>query len=293
MQSPLRTIIVYDLETGGLDFETNPITEMAMVAVNLETLEIIDELSIVFLPRMDLRNYLEDSIKEAKAIFNDVATKDEATGIKTLFYKGQSVTPKTINSLSEDIEKFREYLNTKTNSIIDTNQYFELQKTEFADISTLYLNRSYNQQALDVTHMSLEMLLDEGVEFKEGFEKVLGFIKKHTGGNNKPIVAGHNIKSFDNKFMLKLFTDNKDDFNKHINSFMIDSLEWVRLRWSEMPSYSLGVCANALGLTLKEAHRALPDTIANAKLIIKLLKSLRGEGTKENVYVRPKFDFNF
>jgi DNA polymerase III alpha subunit (gram-positive type) len=293
MQSPLRTIIVYDLETGGLDFETNPITEMAMVAVNLDTLEIIDELSIVFLPRMDLRNYLEESIKEAKAIFNDVATKDEATGIKTLFYKGQSVTPKTIDSLSEDIEKFREYLNTKTNSIIDTNQYFELQKTEFSDISTLYLNRAYNQQALDVTHMSLEMLLDDGVEFKEGFEKVLEFIKKHTVGNNKPIVAGHNIKSFDNKFMLKLFADNKDDFNKHINSFMIDSLEWVRLRWSEMPSYSLGVCANALGLTLKEAHRALPDTIANAKLIIKLLKSLRGEGTKENVYVRPKFDFNF
>lgn len=293
MQSPLRTVIVYDLETGGLDFEINPITELAMVAVNLDTLEIIDELSVMLLPRMDLKEHFEEPLKEAKAIFNDVATKDETTGIKTLIYKGQSITPKNIDSLSNDIEKFREYLNAKQDCVIDHNQYITLQDTEYSEISTLYLNRAYNKQALEVTHMSLDILLKEGVYYKDAFEKVLEFIKKHTVGNNKPIIAGHNIKSFDNKFMTKFFFDNKDNFDKHINSFMIDTLEFVRLRWSEMPSYSLGVCANALGLTLKEAHRALPDTIANAKLLIKLLKSLRGEGTKESVYIRPKFDFNF
>lgn len=293
MQSPLRTVIVYDLETGGLDFETNPITELAMVAVNLDTLEIIDDLSVMLLPRMDLKEHFDEPLKEAKAIFNDVATKDETTGIKTLIYKGQNITPKNIDSLSNDIEKFREYLNTKQDCVIDHNHYITLQDTEYSEISTLYLNRAYNKQALEVTHMSLDTLLKEGVYYKDAFEKVLEFIKKHTVGNNKPIIAGHNIKSFDNKFMTKFFLDNKDNFDKHINSFMIDTLEFVRLRWSEMPSYSLGVCANALGLTLKEAHRALPDTIANAKLLIKLLKSLRGEGTKESVYIRPKFDFNF
>ena len=74
---------------------------------------------------------------------------------------------------------------------------------------------------------------------------------------------------------------------------MIDTLEWARLRFTEISSFSLGVCANEVGLTLKEAHRALPDTVANAKFLIKLLKSMRGEGSQETKYVRRKFNFNF
>ena len=293
MQSPLREIIVYDLETGGLDSDTNPITEIAMVAVNLESLEITEEFSVMFQPRMDLSNCSDEPTKEAKAIFNDVAIKDETTGIKTLIYKGRSITPKTVTSLSEDIEEFMSYLKGTGSFIVDLPHYMRLQEGEFKDISTLFLDRAYNKTALEITHMSIDLLIKEGVPYEEGFKMMDDFIKKYTVGNNKPIISGHNIKAFDNKFMVKLFNDNKSDFFKGINAFIIDTLDMVRLRWMEMPSYSLGVCANALGLTLKEAHRALPDTVANAKLLIKLIKTYRGEGSQDSVYVRPKFDFNF
>jgi DNA polymerase III alpha subunit (gram-positive type) len=118
-------------------------------------------------------------------------------------------------------------------------------------------------------------------------------ITRHTVGNNKPILAGHNIKGFDNPFFEKLFISNKADIWKVVNKFMIDTLEWARIRWFEAPAFNLGVCANALGLTLKEAHRALPDTIANAKFLILLIQSMRGEGSQESTYERRKLKFNF
>lgn len=109
-----------------------------------------------------------------------------------------------------------------------------------------------------------------------------------------PILSGHNIKGFDNPFFARFFSNNSLKLENYINKTqMIDSLEWARMRWYELANYNLSVCANEVGLTLKEAHRALPDTIANAKFIIKLLQNLRGQGTQESTYKRRKFEFNF
>ena len=84
------------------------------------------------------------------------------------------------------------------------------------------------------------------------------------------------------------------EFEKLFNQTqMIDTLEWSRLRWFEAPSYALGVCANAVGVELKDAHRALPDTEANAEFLIKMLKGLRGEGSQETKYEKRKFNMNF
>lgn len=292
MQSPLKRVIVYDLETGGLSEKYNSITEMAGVVVDLESLEIIEEFSVMFLPRMDLSIFEEEPSKEAKSLFNSISKKDLDTGVKTLMYKGINITLKTLSSLTEDVEQFREYLNKKGN-IITYDEYLQLQTGIFKDISKAYLDRCYNSEALEITHMTLDLLVNEGVSYEEGFKQIESLVERHTIGNNKPIRAGHNIKGFDDPFMVKLFKDNKSDFIKVFNNFVIDTLEWVRLRWFETAGYSLGVSANALGLTLKEAHRALPDTIANAKLLILMLKSFRGEGSQESTYVRQKYSFNF
>lgn len=292
MQSPLKRIVVFDFETGGLNVKYNPVTEMAGVVLDLKTLEIIEKFSVMFLPRMDLSNFEESYSKEAKLVFNDLGTKDAETNIKSLNYKGSKITLKTLDLLSKDIEEFRNELILRGSFIIDYEEYLEYQSTKFKDISTVYLNRCYNPQALEITHMSLDLMLKEGVPYEEGFSLINDLFERHTVGNNKPILAGHNIKSFDIPFMEKIYLDNKKEFSKIINDYMIDTLDLVRTVWPELSSYSLGVCANALGLTLKEAHRALPDTIANANVLQILLANLRGQGSVEKSHVRKKFKFN-
>lgn len=303
MDSPLRRIMVFDLETGGLNHKTNPITEFAGVIIETETLKIVEEFSVMFLPYMDLRNNLEEPIKEAKRLFTELAIPGEEGRVKSLLYAGKEITLKTLNILADDIEIFEEYLQVRevekkklkqSGKMFTYEEYLELLDTDYKDIATLYFNSCYNPEALEATHMNIDLLLKEGIPWQDGTVKIKELILRHTVGTYKPIIAGHNIKGFDIPFMEKLFSDCGFEFLKSVNNFIIDTLEWARLRWFSLSSFSLGVCSNELGLTLKEAHRALPDTIANAKFLIKLLESMRSEGTgTEKKYVREKYDFNF
>lgn len=294
MISPYKRILVYDLETGGLSSKYNSITEFAGVAIDLETLEIVEEFSVMFTPYLDLSNRFEEPIKEAKQIFKTIAEKDPETNIKTLQYNNKSITLKSLEVLIYSIADFyNAYLSVESDFISGKNLEELLKDEDFSEIGKIYFDFNYNPQALEVTHIQKELLYKEGVEFSEGFNQIKDLIQRHTVGNSKPIIAGHNINKFDNPFIDKLFEQNKDDFRKYINPLTIDTLEWARLKWFEMSSFSLGVVSNEVGLTLSEAHRALPDTIANAKFLIKMLKNLRGEGGQESKYVRKKYNFNF
>lgn len=295
MQSPYKRIIVYDLETGGLSSKWNSITELAMVVIDLETLEIIEEFSTMLLPRLDLSYRNEDPIREAKLLWKNLAVKNQETGIKTLLYKGVETTLKTIGQLAEDIEEFHiNYLNKVGSNIIDFKDFEDIKRLGYKDILEIYFNHTYNPEALEVTKISKELILKEGVNQEKAFNNIVDLFERHTIGNSKPIISGHNIKKFDNPFFEKFFIDNGKDLNKYKNLTQeIDTLEWARLRWFEMPSYNLGTCANEFGLTLKDAHRALPDTVANAKFLIKMLQSFRGEGTQVSKYKRKKYNFNF
>ena len=93
--------------------------------------------------------------------------------------------------------------------------------------------------------------------------------------------------------MEKLFEENGEDFFDCINEKIIDTLKEARIKWYELPGFNLGTCANEVGLTLKGAHRALPDTIVNAKFLVKMLKNLRGEGQGAKEYKKRKFKLQF
>lgn len=293
MQSPYKTIIVYDLETGGLDHRMNSITEIALVAVDLETLEVKDTFSTIIQPNFNLEHRLEEPAKEARAIFKMIAEKDSETKIPVLQYRGSLRNIKEIDDIIEDISTMYGYIDNY-GEIFNYEDILKMEKREdIGDVVKLYFDKTYNPQALSVAHMNRE-LLSTGVPLEEAIKRTHSFIESHTKGNNKPILAGHNIKSFDNPFFSKMLSRGGYDMVKLFSDTqMIDTLEWARLRWFEMPSYSLGVCANEVGLTLKEAHRALPDTIANANFLIEMLKDLRGERAQAAVYKKRKFNFNF
>ena len=294
MQSPYKKVIVYDLETGGLDYKVNAITEIAMVVIDLETLKVEDTFTTMIKPNFDLEFRNGDSLKEARAIFKLVSSKDEETKIPHLRYKGKTLTIKDLDSLSNDISLFDERLNI-VGTTFDYNQILKMEASDkFGDIAKMYFDKTYNPQALNVTHMTREMMVEQGVELNDAIEQCIAFIKKYTIGNAKPILAGHNIKKFDNPFLDKMLSKNGYDMSKLFSETqMIDTLEWARLRWFDAPSFALGVCANAVGVRIKDAHRALPDTEANAEFLIKMLKGLRGEGTQEGTYEKRKFKMNF
>ena len=292
MKSPYKKTIVFDTETGGLKSELNSLTELAFVSVDMETLEEVDELEVMIKPYLDLSNIDEDSLKEAKSLYKNLSIKDEDNGRKVLIYKGQKLGIKDLLPLSEEIESFRKEFNTK--NVFKINDILDIEKTKYKDLILLFFDRCYNPGAFEATGINREMLVREGVELEEAFSMVLKFFTKHTIGNNKPILSGHNIKKFDNPFMEKFFGMNGKNFFDHICSTqIIDTLEWARLKFPSMSSYSLGVVSNEVGITLKDAHRAINDTRSNAKLFIKMMQHLRGQGSAKSSYKRRKFKMNF
>lgn len=300
MQSPFKKIVVYDLETGGFNYKFNSITEFAGVSVDNESLEILEEMSVIIKPYLDL-SYIEISAKlEAKSLFSDLKKKDEETKVQTLKYKNKDITLKTLPTLADDIEHiFLPFLKNRVSKkgnagyVFTYEEYLEELNEDHGKIIELYFNRAYNKEALELTGLPIEKLLKEGVEREDAFNIIQNFFRKYKVGNSKPIVAGHNITKFDNDFMIKLFEDFNQDFLKSVNTFMIDTLQWAYVKWFDMSGFNLGSCVNEVGLTLKEAHRALADTVANAKFLIKMLKSLRGEGDQKSKYKRRKYKLNY
>ena len=293
MESPYKKAIVYDLETGGLNNKFNAVTEIACVVVDLDTLKIEETFSTIIKPMFDLENREVESMKEARSIFKQISTKDPETKVPTIQYKGKSLGIKDLEEVAKDIQEF-ELLIERKGTEFNYEQIKAMESSaKFGDAAKLYFDKTYNPQALSVTHMTREMLINEGVDILEAVDKVKDLFDRYTVGNAKPILCGHNILSFDNPFLEKMMMRGGHDLYKMISPKIMDTLEMARLRWFDAPSYSLGVCVNAVGLTLKEAHRALPDTEANAQFLIKMLKGLRGEGSQETTYEKRKFNFNF
>lgn len=295
MKSPLKKVIVFDIETGGLTEGINSLTEIAMVAIDLENLSIIDEVSFMFQPYLDLRKINEHPMDEAKYLYKNLAMKDADTKIKTLNFGDNKITLKNIDLLEPEIKKFYDIIFTEYKSMILTQKDFEdLRSREgIKNVVDLFIERSYNKEALNITNIDLKTLEKNGLNYGDGSKEFCNFVSKHTVGNSKPILAGHNIKGFDIGFVELLLKYNGKELSKITNKFLIDTLEMARLKFTELPNFSLGTCADKVGLTLKESHRALPDTLANAKFLIKMLKNLRGDGVGEQKYVRKKFKLNY
>lgn len=309
MKSPFNRILVYDLETGGLKVEHNNITELAIVAVDSESLEIVEEFSLAIKPHLILEPS-EDLTKEAKMLYKNLSTKSD-DGNKYLEFGEKKLTVMNcVDELLEPLTNFWKHVNkTYKKDILKLPEILELlNNANHKHVAKLYFNNAYNPEALEVTHISTKFLIQEGVEYEDAYTQVKEMIARHKVGNSKPIIAGHNIGSlprrivkgkevkpdgFDNPFMEKFFTRNNDDWFFSVNDLILDTLKMARLKWSELPSYNLGTCANEYGLTLVDAHRALPDTIFNAKVLIKMLRDLRGEGSGSSTYERKKFKLNY
>jgi DNA polymerase III alpha subunit (gram-positive type) len=199
--------VVYDLETGGFDSEKVAITEIAMIAID-----------------------------------------------------GQSL---------EEIERYTTFIKP-------------------------YADLGYDQQALKATGITMDMI-HSGKDAKVVATEVNDFLKRQgTAMNKKPILCGHNIVKFDNPFLRKLLGLYRKDLDKIINKDMfMDTMWFSRMRMpydqDDFGKHSLGVACSREGIEVIDAHRAMNDTAANARLVVSYLKHLRGKG--ENVVKQEKHSY--
>jgi len=210
----IGNIIVYDIETGGFSKEKNGLAEIAMIAIDIVTLEEVDRYEAIIAPYDNL--------------------------------EGERVT--------------------------------------------------YTKDALAVNGLSMKQI-ESGKPAKEVIADMMAFAKKHKRASKKPMLCGHNIEKFDNPWIDYFFLCHKKDASAHFESWCIDSMWWSALKWpnDEIIDHKLGTCCEAVGIKLSNGHSAMPDTEANAKLVVSFIRSLRGESVviQQETKTRTRDNFIF
>lgn len=147
----------------------------------------------------------------------------------------------------------------------------------------------YTDAAMRIHGISIVELEIKGKELKAVGKEVVQYLKdcKLPGRNGKPILAGHNIIGFDIPYTDTHFGWYNINWLKETNPFKLDTLDMARLIWpktikddpqSPVKNHKLGTCAQAMGVSISNAHRASDDVDANAKMAIEMLNRMRGNG---------------
>lgn len=149
----------------------------------------------------------------------------------------------------------------------------------------------YDPKALGVSHITLDLCEEKGLEASVVAKKISDFMNscKKRGGNKKPVLVGHNIDSFDIPLLDYFLEKFKVDLGKLAEeAFTVDTKWWGRITWPEMAGFTLGDCLQKEGIDNEFAHRAITDTKANAELFIRMMKRLRGGSVPVAEVVRPR-----
>lgn len=201
--------IGFDLETGGFSYDKNPITQIAMIALDGNTLKEIDRMEFYVKPYDDLR------IEKQALLTTGLKLKDIRKGYDK----------KTAVNLIRDFAK----KNSKTQSV-----------------------------------------------------------------RNRPILFAHNSK-FDIGFLKSLFSRCNDDWKKVFNPVAICTQQWSKAFSGKNESLKLGSCCERVGIELKDAHKAMNDTLAMVKLFRFYVLNMRNinQNSKEEIKTKKRVTFQF
>ena len=142
----------------------------------------------------------------------------------------------------------------------------------------------YEKVALDYSGITMETLLNQGIDIKQLAQDIIDFVKRNTlskGAQAKPLLIGQNI-TFDIGFlqqvmnyagMVKEFEKvfaGKADFYGNFQPHYIDTIFITRLALAHNPSvtsYKLELIAEHMGLELNDAHDADADVTATLNIV--------------------------
>lgn len=150
----------------------------------------------------------------------------------------------------------------------------------------------YSELAEKVSGLGRKQCEEKGKDVNIVLREFIKELIKAKEVGKLPIFVAHNTP-FDAPFIVNMFEFCKEDLFKYIQDQPEDTLRWSRMLWTESTNYKLGtVCENA-NITLSDAHHAITDAEATAKLWIYFLKNLRGLGTKIDKSEEKRFRHTF
>lgn len=148
---------------------------------------------------------------------------------------------------------------------------------EFDAIIKPYKQDYIWQSAAEQTHgLSQNYLQTNGEDVKDVYKAYASLLSKYKNPKIGAVLCGHNFQGFDIPFIESLFQDHGDNLYNYVR-WIEDTQKIAYYRALEQENYKLGTCCRLAGIELVDAHRALPDTRANAYLMLDYIKSLRGE----------------
>lgn len=149
---------------------------------------------------------------------------------------------------------------------------------EYDEVIKPYVENYTWQSAAEQTHgLSERYLFENGVDVKDAYKAYKSLLTKYKNNKVQAVLCGHNFQGFDIPFIEGLFEFNKDNLWEYVR-WVEDTQKIAYFRAIEQENYKLGTCCTKEGVELVDAHRALTDTRANAKLFMKYIELLRGNG---------------
>ncbi len=157
-----------------------------------------------------------------------------------------------------------------------------------------------SKQALEVTGLKMADI-NNGVDKKVAVKNIIAFAKKNSINNspqNRSILVGHNIV-FDLGFIEYLFQSCKQDVYGYFSKMPECTMKLSKIFNKNAKSLKLGDCCAEVGITIVNAHTAMADTDATAKLFRYYALKLQGVEPKAGKVIttevkeksRVKFQF--
>jgi len=152
------------------------------------------------------------------------------------------------------------------------------EKERYSTYVKPYDNLALTEGALDYTKTTRKMLDEKGVDIKKVYQDFSDLLTKYKKGIKKVVLIGHNASRFDMPFIHYIFDKFKDDVFKYAEEFIFDTMAMSRLQWGhlEVSNHKLESACERAGIELSDAHEAMNDTEANAKLFKFFALQLRG-----------------
>lgn len=146
--------------------------------------------------------------------------------------------------------------------------------------------KQYNDKAFEANGLSMSILKNSGVELKtvvKDFIDIANRNKVKAGRRYiKPIAVAHNADfdlGFVDQAIYEITEKSVWDYIHPIPACTLQRMEEMYPNdLDNLPNRKLGTCCEFFGIPLEDAHSALPDTEATAKLYIKLISNAASNG---------------
>jgi len=139
-----------------------------------------------------------------------------------------------------------------------------------------------DKKAMEVNKIDISKIAKRGHKIEKVVEVIIemAVFYKQQRSRNLPMLIGHNIDSYDIRFLKKMFDYCNKDIYDYFNKSTFDTYNNCRLLLNHVEgivSYSLVNLCKYFGIRNFDAHKSYNDSYANAELFCKIMNLFKHE----------------